>query len=319
MAFLVDDFMIILHLWAAPAAPPAPTSIIQPQLIVAGTGVMLALIFGSLAVYNARRAYRLSRQIAEAQGTLEKANLQVSVCGEPEVKRLILAAPLSGEVILELRIPFEITNIGRKSANNVLVQFSFSRLLCYGGKGTVQLAFDSKHQAFRGQLLDTRGEIQPILIEASTIQPNLAVDLPLPVSIKEETRARVTVPVTTKDGSKVQLGVRVDFAYKIDIVMLQSDQRPAAESIDLEVINNVAATTDHLIAERYRLIKEKVRFRASGSPEKIILFDVSKEAISEHHPTLPGVRLIDLGQTRVVKGVRFGNALYLTQAKRGFT
>jgi hypothetical protein len=286
--------------------------LLLPPQVLALCALAVSLAFGAWAVYNARRAYRLSRRIAEIQGTLQAPNLEVSLFDRPIPDQMIVAAPLSGQEILELPLRFAFRNKGGKSAKDVLVQFSLPKALFFGGHEHAAMSVSVDLKGFDAKVLKSSGHVQRLHFEATSLQPHLGMVIPLPCSLCRQTSGDVDVPLTLADGAELVANVHYEFAFRVDIVVLQADQRPFATALSLLVLDTSTTSLDDHLAARYRRLKsgEPVRSRKA---RRLLLIELPHDAISPH-AHLQGVKCTDLSKARGRTGVLFDNAIFLLEA-----
>jgi hypothetical protein len=224
------------------------------ELIISVVSAITSIIFGGIAVLQARRARRFQEKLSHVQGAFSSATIDIAVFGRKNITKLVITAPFEPKSTLEVPLRFSIDNTSAKTAKDVEIIVSVPRELSYGGV-SAEVRFTSASPKIVGQSYGADDWRKKLLIRSESLHPQQGLQLMLPVSLSGETDFKSSAPVTTSDGVALSLTYTALYSYRLDILVLQADQPPKSWSCKVEVLNTSSLSPRLALARHYRLIE----------------------------------------------------------------
>ena len=95
--------------------------------------IIVAVVFGIIAIYQAQKANKLQHRVAEAEGTFEKPDIHVNVYGNANVEEIIWSLPIPKDSVIEVPLKYQIRNHGGKSTEKLEIYSTMPKELHYRG------------------------------------------------------------------------------------------------------------------------------------------------------------------------------------------
>jgi hypothetical protein len=289
-------------------------------------GILLALVFGVIAVVQTYRANKLNRDVAKIQGLLEMPNVEISLFDYQSIENFMIAVPLIKGRVLEMPLRFSINNLGGKSARDVELFIRMSKELCYGGSDNVEMTItsNSTQSKVTREVFNQTDNLETTITKfEKALHPKQGIVLDQSISLRDDTFLRSKLSAPTKDGFMMNISYIAQFAYLIDFVLMQADQKPISKRFSIQVINTSETTVETFFRSRNTEVQaqeSKVRFwkslfqrffskHAEYSEYYFKLIQVDKKHI-EADSSLPINRVSEKASLSVCDGIRFKDGWY---------
>jgi hypothetical protein len=297
----------------------------QTTEIIAVLSILLALIFGVIAVAQMYRANKLNRQIAKTQGLLETPNVDIRLFDEQRIEHFIFAVPLMKGKILELPLRFMIGNTGAKSARDIELFIRIPKELCYGGSDNTKLDIvgPQSSKATLEVIHQTDHLETPAIKFEKALHPKQGFGLNHSLSLRTDTFLRSKLSALTKDGIEVNVSYTAQIAYLIDFILMQADQKPTSKRFSIQVINTSETTVETFFRSRnveVQAEESKVGFwkgllrRFSSKHGKYLDYDFKLIQVDEKDieadSSLPINRLSEKASLTLYSGIRWKDGWY---------
>lgn len=242
--------------------------------------LLVAIFFGTLAAIQTYRAYRLTKRVATAQGVFTRPEVEISLFGDRVIENFVLAVPLSREKkrVIEIPLMFGIGNYGEKTAEDVQTFFTLSKDLLYGGKFTYNLR-GAKLDGISITTVAKTKNLQTVAVTIQSLHPKVRIPFQLGVSVFNETFIESEVTVRTADGVDLSIPYSLEFAYRIDTVLVQRNQNPVTKSFHIQIFD----TTEQSIKQALAAYNQRKERDESKAPPEILgramVVELSKESL----------------------------------------
>jgi len=200
-----------------------------------------SLLVGIAGVAFAYQSIQVSRQLAEASGSLDKSSMEVGLGGHPltlgrENYVVVGASTVSATGIPVVgAIPFTFRSTGKKSLDSVLISFQYHELF---QRNLLELAESKISGAFSTTELkkSTSSGEKRFFVSYSlpTMNPGVALQIAEPLFLGE-TRIRDSVPVTTKDGVNMTIPYEASYSKKFGLVVSARDSQVLGYPVSVSV------------------------------------------------------------------------------------
>ena len=195
----------------------------------------LAILLGLVAIWQAHRANRFARIVAKKQGSFNQPQLTLRMFGHSDIKQFILLVPLQPPPLL-FPLPLNIQNHGSATATAI-------RLIVRGNEDLLPYSQEwlAKQQDPSGVVMATfqgkEGHVNQIMYHIPTLHPGMPLNLVNTAVLRTPTQVSDKVSFQAADGVRVTLPYKLEFGYRLDVVLFQEDSKPVAESFRLKVLD----------------------------------------------------------------------------------
>lgn len=263
---------------------------------------IVSLLFGAIAIFQARRAQRFQEELSHVQGAFSSSTIEIAAFGHKNTTKLVITAPFEPNSILEVPLRFSIDNTGTKTATEVEIIVSVPRELSYGAIST-EARFTSASPKIIGQSYGADDWRSKLLLRSESLHPKQGLQLTIPVSLFHETRIESSAPVTTSDGVALTVDYTALYSYRLDILVLQTDQSPTSWSCQIEVLNTSSLSPRLALARHYRFVKASEK--SLPIKKRIVhclILDIPSSNL-HRDATMPISRPIELGKLTLYPGL----------------
>lgn len=275
-------------------------------------------IVGCWAIWQNRRARRLNERLIEAQGLMEKPELDIEVFGSPDATLVVAAVPLDGERIVEFPWRWRFTNAGKKTAKDIEIFITTSRDLQYGGAaaGVAKYVQESTPiaKAVRGGFESVSDLLERQSVVVSSLNPGQSLVVSGVISVSRSTVFKSEVDVTFRDGKTARVAYQGRFAYTLDVAVSGVDQPIKEKHFSLEVLDTAKQSARVVLDERNRRAGKSAE--RSAKPvvdkkfERLLLIDVTREQlVPDANPQVPIDRVRAGARLNVYDGVALENGV----------
>jgi hypothetical protein len=188
-----------------------------------------SLFVGVASMVFAYQSIQVSKQLAEASGSLDKSSMEVGLGGYPlsfgKENFVVVGASTVSDADIPVvgAIPFTFRSNGRKSLDSVLISFQYHELF---RRNLLELAESKVSGAFSTADLKkstSAGEKRFFVSYAlSTMNPGVNVRIAEPLFLTE-TLIKSSVPVTVKDGVKMTIPYVASYSKKFGLAVSARD------------------------------------------------------------------------------------------------
>lgn len=271
------------------------------EIAISIVSAIASLTFGAIAVFQARRAHRFQEKLSHVQGVFSSATIGIGVFGHKNITTLMITAPLEPDSILEVPLLLSIDNTGAKTAKEVEIIVSVPQDLSYGDMAT-GLTFTSASPKFIGQSYGTDTWRKKLLLRGESLHPEQGLQIRLPVSLPHETQFHSSASVTTSDGVPLTVDYKAFYSYRLDLLVLQTDQPPNSWSCQIEVLNTLTLSPRLALAQHYRLLDAEKSFPIKETFEHCLVLDIPS-SILRKDAALPISRPIESEKLIIYPGL----------------
>jgi hypothetical protein len=229
--------------------------------------LVVAVIFGMVAVIQTYRANKISKQSAEAPASITKSQIRIRLFNQKYIEHFIVAAPLQKGRILVVPLPISIANTGDKSVEDLEVFMTFSKDLWYRGKAPP--AVKSGLPKVSGTQVAETKNLRTFVITAQTLHPKQGITLYQDVTLIDSTFVESKVAVSTRDGASLDIPYSFEFEYMIDIVVTQKDRRPQTRSFGIRVANTSELSVQKFLTKHNEMMAQRRLQDSARQPKRL--------------------------------------------------
>lgn len=247
-----------------------------------------SLITGVASTVFAYQSIQVSKELAMASGSLDRAGVDVGIGGHPlsPGKRnfILIGAPeMSTTKTPSIGvIPFTFRSTGKKSIDALLVSFQYHnmfnrRLLDVGSahKITGPSFVEIKKTISEGRDVDF------VSYSATSVNPGIVLSIEEPVFL-EETSLRDTVTATTKDGKSLAIEYEVTYSKYFGLTVSLRDRQVLGYplSISTQKARSLEELTGGQLRKHISLQQNQMRMKFNGFSYLIALLSSAPTEIA---------------------------------------
>jgi hypothetical protein len=216
---------------------------------------LFTIVLMIVTIIQTYRANRFERRAAEAEGTFKKANIEVRPYGKEDIKSFYLAFPLKENRVIEVPFVFLIRNNGEKTASQVELYLRMAKELHYNGEIDLDIKGGGLKN-LKSEIVSETEYLHTLGFKFDNLLPRQGIKLSDKLSLTHPTCFESKVEATTKDSVDLEISYEVDYAYKIDFILMQQDYEPISKTFSVSVIDVSQMPINEYFDKRNRLALE---------------------------------------------------------------
>jgi hypothetical protein len=226
-----------------------------------------SLLVGVASMVFAYQSIQVSKQLAEASGSLDRSSMEVGLEGHPltsgkENYIVVGAASVTSAGIPVVgAIPFTFRSTGKKSLDSILISFQYHELF---QRNVLELAESRITGAFSSTELKKSSSAEEnrffVSYSLPAMNPGVALRIAEPLFLRE-TRIRDSVPVTTKDGVSMTIPYEASYSKKFGLVVSARDSQILGYpvSVSVQKASSIQDLTKGQLSSHIRSRQKQIR------------------------------------------------------------
>jgi hypothetical protein len=288
-------------MFVTPSASEKILAFVRENAIALTAGVA-SVLFGVIAILQARRANRLSS--LQAKIAQEKPSIELSMFNLKDIDAFILAVPLRKGRVVAVPIPFSLKNTGERSATDIQLYLRLPKPLCFNNLANYEYSAPFREINFSN--VDTEN-FRTLILGIKAIHPNENHICSFQLSLPFDTTLRLSKRITA------------NIAFIVDATVAQKDARTFSKEFTLEVIDTSDSEPAEILKRMNRQIaKDKIgprilreAFGVERTSRHIAIVEFSKQEIKPD----PHIDILDRieppTQARVITGMELEDGSYI--------
>jgi hypothetical protein len=199
-----------------------------------------SLVVGLASMVLAYQSIQVSKELANATGSLDKPSIEVGIGGHlletGKENYILIGSPTiaTTKVAAIGVIPFTFKSTGKKSIDSLSISFQyhdlFRRLLLENAGTLISGPFSDQVK----KAISRRDKDIFVSYSISSLNPGISMQIEEPFFL-EETQLQSSVPVTTKDGAKMSIEYDVTYSRYLGLSVSARDSQFLGYSLSVAI------------------------------------------------------------------------------------